>query len=301
MDYGLDTMKILATTGQGSFEEQSWSCPDPRPNEIRVRSLLTGVCRSDIDMMVGDFALLPTHMMGHEGLGQVVSIGHNIQDVEVGDIVATRGEPAYADEYCVREREYVEVPECDPRYIIEPVACGINCVSQNLSLIESKQGGRLLILGSGFLAWCAYNYIQATGLDFDITVVGKSNRDIWRDVLQPTYTGTYDVVIDLSSGTTVFDDDILNNQAVVVLGSQKTVTTDFGNLLWKACSIVFPSPRTDNFYSAMVTAVELIKLGYLNVDKFWTRAYNRQTEWQEAFKDAVDRPLNYSRGYIKWH
>jgi D-arabinose 1-dehydrogenase-like Zn-dependent alcohol dehydrogenase len=251
-------------------------------------------------MMRGDFALLPEHMSGHEGLGQVVAKGSNIQDVLVGDIVATRGEPAYADEYCVKSREYVEVPECHPRYIIEPVACGINCVTQNLKLIESKQGGRLLILGSGFLAWCAYNYIQTTGLNFDITVVGRSNRDIWGDLLQDAAQGTYDVVIDLSSGTDVFEQPILNNQALIVLGSQKTVTTDFGNLLWKACSIVFPSPRTDNFYFAMVTAVELIKMGYLNVDKFWTRGYNRNDEWQQAFEDAANRPLNYSRGYIKW-
>ena len=294
-------MKILVTTGQGSFEEQDWICPDPQPNEIRVRTLLTGVCRSDIDMMRGDFIALPRHMMGHEGLGQVIAVGSNIKDVKIGDLVATRGEPAYADEYCVRAREYVPVPECHPRYIIEPVACGINCVSQNLDLIKSKQKGRLLILGSGFLAWVAYNYIKYENLAFDITVVGNSNRDVWGNVLQSAPQGKYDVVIDLSSSTAVFEDDILNNQAVIVLASQKTVTTDFGNLLWKACSIVFPSPRTENFYVAMLIAVNMIQSERLNVDRFWTQGYDRSTEWLKAFSDAVARPLNYSRGYIQWH
>jgi hypothetical protein len=44
----------------------------------------------------------------------------------------------------------------------------------------------------------------------------------------------------------------------------------------------------------------MIENGLLDVDKFWTKCYNRNTEWQEAFADGVDRPNGYSRGYIKW-
>ena len=50
----------------------------------------------------------------------------------------------------------------------------------------------------------------------------------------------------------------------------------------------------------MELAVEWIKDGKLNVDKFWTRGYNRKDEWRQAFEDGANRPLNYSRGYIKW-
>jgi hypothetical protein len=50
----------------------------------------------------------------------------------------------------------------------------------------------------------------------------------------------------------------------------------------------------------MKKAVYKIQSGELNVDKFWTKCYNRNTEWQQAFADGVDRPNGYSRGYIKW-
>jgi hypothetical protein len=46
--------------------------------------------------------------------------------------------------------------------------------------------------------------------------------------------------------------------------------------------------------------VSWIERGDLDVDKFWTRAYNRNTEWQQAFEDGVNRPEGYSRGYIVW-
>ena len=294
--------RCLQTTGQGFFEEVEYDKPDPSLDQIEVRAIMTGVCRSDIDMMQGNFGPLPLEMQGHEGLGQVTRVGALVTDVKEGDYVATRGEPAYADFYNVRQNEFVRVPEADPKYILEPVACGINIVQQSVSDIykRSGQGKRLLILGSGFLAWVAYNTIKLNRFVFDITVVGNSNKELWGDLLDNTYTGTFDVIIDLSSKTDVFDKSIVNNEALVVIGSQKLITTDFANLLWKACTIVFPSPRTDRFYDCMKDAAIWIENGELEVASFWTRGYNRNTEWKQAFADGKDRPDGYSRGYIKW-
>jgi D-arabinose 1-dehydrogenase-like Zn-dependent alcohol dehydrogenase len=294
--------RCLQTTGQGFFEEVEYDKPEPASDQIEVRAVMTGVCRSDIDMMQGNFGPLPLEMQGHEGIGQVTRVGALVTDVKEGDYVATRGEPAYADFYNVRQNEFVRIPEADPKYILEPVACGINIVQQSVSEIykRSGQGKRLLILGSGFLAWVAYNTIRLNRFDFDVTVVGNSNKELWGDSLDNSYTGTFDVVIDLSSRTDVFDKPIVNNEALIVIGSQKTVTTNFGNLLWKACTVVFPSPRTDRFYDCMKDAAIWIENGELEVDSFWTRGYNRNTEWQQAFADGADRPSGYSRGYIKW-
>ena len=91
--------RILYTEGKGHFAEGTIDISDVAPNQIRVASKKTGVCRSDIDMMNGNFGPLPLNMQGHEGLGEVVEVGAQITDVKVGDYVATRGEPAYADFY----------------------------------------------------------------------------------------------------------------------------------------------------------------------------------------------------------
>ena len=50
----------------------------------------------------------------------------------------------------------------------------------------------------------------------------------------------------------------------------------------------------------MQMARYFIENGYLEVDSFWTKCYNRTTEWEQAFADGVNRPSGYSRGYIKW-
>lgn len=294
--------KILYTEGNGIFQEKMWNKPEIQKDQIEVKAIMTGVCRSDIDMMQGTFGPLPLEMQGHEGLGVVTKVGENISGVEVGNYVATRGEPAYSDYYNVKEGEFVLVPTADPKYILEPVACGINVVLQAEQELRNREGPqkRLLILGSGFLAWVAYNTLVLDNYIFDIDVVGSSNKQIWGNKLQSDVHGTYDVIFDLSSRTNVFDSHIYNENALVMFGSQKTVTTDFSVLLWKACTMIFPSPRNPKFIKCMRYAEKWITEGNLEVDKFWTKSYNRNTDWEQAFHDGLNRPNGYSRGYIQW-
>ena len=294
--------RLLATDGKGKFVETLWEKNSHSSNEISVKALMTGVCRSDIDMMQGNFGPLPLHMQGHEGLAQVIEVGADVFNVKIGDIVATRGEPAYADYYNVRNGEFVVVPEADPKYILEPVACGINLINQAKDQIEKRQGvnSRMLILGSGFLAWVAYQTLRLNGFFYHVDVVGSNNKELWGDILQPNTQANYDVVIDLSDKLDIFEKDILRENSLIIFGAQKTVTTDFGNLLWKACTMVFPSPRNSEFINCMHFAKHWIENDYLNVDSFWTKCYNRETEWQQAFEDGINRPQGYSRGYIKW-
>ena len=58
------------------------------------------------------------NMQGHEGLGKVIEVGKKVDRSIIGSYVATRGESAYADEYNVRDREYVS--SVGEEYILEP-------------------------------------------------------------------------------------------------------------------------------------------------------------------------------------
>jgi D-arabinose 1-dehydrogenase-like Zn-dependent alcohol dehydrogenase len=297
--------RCLQTTGLGFFEEVEYDKSEPGPYEIEVKALMTGVCRSDIDMMNGDFGPLPLHMQGHEGIGQVTKVGSNVITTKVGDYVATRGEPAYADYYNVKMDEYVEIPEANPKYILEPVACGINLINQAKDQIESRQGKndntRMLIIGSGFLAWVAYHTMRLNGYIYMIDVLGSSNQELWGNKLLLGTSESYDVVIDLSGKYELGTEINLNNNALVIDGVGKAVSKQEAQAqLWKAVTTVKPSPRNPQFIDCMHFAKYWIEKGYLEVDHFWTRCYNRNTEWQQAFADGVNRPSGYSRGYIKW-
>lgn len=296
-------VRLLYTTGNGKFEETStYNIPDTKSDEIRVKAVMTGVCRSDIAMMNGTFGPLPLHMQGHEGLGQVIQTRKNCNEgVRVGDYVATRGEPGYADEYNVKADQYVKVPEADPKWILEPVACGINCVIQAKKNIKDDSKNAL-ILGSGFLAKIVYQTLKIEYPQLSIDVVGSSNKEFFTNLHNSIPNKTYDVIIDLKDNDAVFNTDYANENSVIIMATEKSkpISTDFSKLLWKACTIVFPSPRADTFYLSMVLARNWILNGSLIVDKFWDRGYNRDTEWQKAFEDANNRNGNYGRGYIVW-
>ena len=300
--------KLLYTDGKGKFTEQEWTKPDIGSNDIEVRNVMTGVCRSDIAMMQGEFGPLPEHMSGHEGLGQVTKVGSLVTGVKEGDYVATRGEPAYADYYNVKLNEWVRVPEADPKYIIEPVACGINLVEQDFRAVCDRSGpeSRCLILGSGFLAWIAYHTLKLSHVEFaSIEVVGKSNKDMWASegvlVERPAHD-EYNVIIDITESTRVMQNHWLSPGGLWIMACAKPNFDPkwFDELLWKASTIIMPSPRANSFHRCMKLGVQWIERGDLVVDKFWTRAYNRHTEWQQAFEDGVNRPEGYSRGYIVW-
>ena len=293
--------RILFTSGDGNFVETAWDKPEPADNEIEVKALMTGVCRSDIDMMVGEFGPLPMHMSGHEGLGVVTK--SNVLMTKVGDIVATRGEPAYSDYYNVRKYEYVQVPEADPKYILEPVACAVNVVYQPMDEIAKRSGPgkKLLIIGSGFLAYVAHQVLDINALNFEIDVLGSHNTELWGDKLLLGTVDSYDVVIDLSGKYELGTEINLNNNALIIDAVGKAVNREEAQQqLWKAVTTIRPSPRTDGFYQCMVDAKYWIENGKIEVDSFWTKCYNRNTEWQQAFADGKDRPNGYSRGYIKW-
>jgi len=298
-------VRCLQTVGDGEFKEVEYDKPEPGQYEIEVKSLMTGVCRSDIDMMMGNFGPLPLHMQGHEGLGRVTKVGLGIAKTNVGDIVATRGEPAYADYYNVRIEEYVVVPEAKPKYILEPVACGINLINQAKTYFQEKQGrtenNRVLIIGSGFLAWVAYHTMRLNGYIFHVDVLGHSNTSLWGDKLLSSTIENYDIVIDLSGNYELGTQINLNNNALIIDGVGKSVSKEEAqHQLWKSVTTVRPSPRNPYFIDCMHFARYWIENGYLEVDNFWTKCYNRTTEWEQAFADGVNRPSGYSRGYINW-
>lgn len=296
--------RLFYTTGNQDIIEEEWEKPEIVKDEIEVKSLLTGVCRSDIDMYTGAFQLLPKHIQGHESLGIVTKVGGDITTVKEGDYVATRGEPAFADFYNCKDRMFVKVPEASPRFIIEPVACAIN-IATSIQITDTSD---ILILGSGFLATIIYATIARWHFN-RVIVVGKANPEFWSRASTAIMASVDDIrgkkfkyVIDVSEKPEYLDLNLYGEGANIVLGAEKhpPATLTFSQFLWNAVNIKFPSPRNEKFYDAMVMAVDLIDNGVFETSTLWTKSYDRDTSVHQAFDDGVNRPHSYSRGYIQW-
>lgn len=67
---------------------KQWPDPEPGSKEILVRVVACGVCRTDLHVVDGELPdpLLPL-IPGHEIIGRVVSLGHNVSRWQVGDWV----------------------------------------------------------------------------------------------------------------------------------------------------------------------------------------------------------------------
>ena len=72
-------VKLFYTTGKNDIHEIVWDKPEPKDNEIEVRSIYTGICSSDVAMFDGTFTTLPKEIQGHECIGQVTKIGEYVQ------------------------------------------------------------------------------------------------------------------------------------------------------------------------------------------------------------------------------
>jgi L-iditol 2-dehydrogenase len=89
----METMLGLFKTakGPGNMELRETAIPEPQANEVLLEIKAAGICGTDIHIMHDQFPYWPPVIMGHEFSGQVVGIGSQVSDYQVGDRVV--GEP----------------------------------------------------------------------------------------------------------------------------------------------------------------------------------------------------------------
>jgi aryl-alcohol dehydrogenase len=71
----------------GPFLYEKVALAEPRPDEVLVRIVATGICHTDIAIATQYFPLPLPWVLGHEGAGVVEYIGAEVQHVAVGDHV----------------------------------------------------------------------------------------------------------------------------------------------------------------------------------------------------------------------
>lgn len=303
-------VKLFYTTGKNDIHETVWDKPEPNSNEIEVQSIYTGICSSDVAMFDGTFTTLPKEIQGHECIGKVTKVGVGVQSnspVKVGDFVATRGEPGFADYYNTPIENFVVIPKAEPKYIIEPVACGINIAS---SVVGASLNSKIAIVGTGFLARVIYEYLTHLGFA-NFTVYGKAFGEYWESKknvnykshkshhLDVTGIGKFDYFIDLTSEPHYFNPGYVNTNGTFILGAEKQVdNVDFSKFLWENITIKCPSPRDVHFKDCMKQAVELIKTSKIKTKELWGKEYHRDDALQ-AFNDRLNGTEKL-RSYVSW-
>jgi D-arabinose 1-dehydrogenase-like Zn-dependent alcohol dehydrogenase len=309
-------IKTLHSFEANSIEEIIWDAPEMTDDQIKIKTLFCGVCRSDIgsyarweDMPYGG----KVGGFGHEGLGEVVAVGSNVTGVKVGDFVSTWSDPAYAEYYYAKQNEFVVVPEASHKYILQPVACAMNILHKTQLFMNSMgyMNEPILLLGSGYMSIIIGQYCKSN--DIDLRVVGGSNKDIWKSMGFNLYSidevrnsgKRFKVIIDLTSKADMYhviSKDLADIEALICYAAtpEKEVHTNFFENCWNCHTLIMPSPRNLDFNEVMEWTRDLIEHGVLNPEMLWSQGYDRNdmNQVKQAFEDGKNRPAAYLRGYL---
>jgi NADPH:quinone reductase-like Zn-dependent oxidoreductase len=150
----MKNMRIVVTRygGPDALSVIEEECPEPKPDEVRVRVLAAGVSLPDVMMREGIHPEkpVPPFTPGWDLVGTVDRAGARVHDLHEGELVAAVPiTGAYAQYVCLRRDELFPVaPGVDPA---EAVSMGLNYVTAYQMLHRAahvKRGDRVLVHGA---------------------------------------------------------------------------------------------------------------------------------------------------------
>jgi propanol-preferring alcohol dehydrogenase len=184
---------------------------EPGRNQILVKVIASGVCHTDLHATDGDWPVKPKMPLipGHEGMGYVVALGADVDQVKEGDIVGVPWlySACGCCEYCITGWEtlcdvqqnggysvdgsYAEYVIADARYVahfpantnmteMAPILCAGVTVYKGLKETETKAGEWVAISGIGGLGHLAVQYAKAMGMHVAAIDISKDKLDLAR-------------------------------------------------------------------------------------------------------------------------
>lgn len=169
--------------------------PSPRPGEVLVKVLATGVCHTDLHAANGDWPVRPTlpFIPGHEGVGIVAAVGSGVTQVKEGDPVGVawlhdacghcehcitgwetlceaQHNSGYSvngsfAEYAIGSAAYVgRLPANTDFAAMAPILCAGVTTYKGIKETEARPGEWIAISGLGGLGHMAVQYAKAMGL-----------------------------------------------------------------------------------------------------------------------------------------
>jgi S-(hydroxymethyl)glutathione dehydrogenase/alcohol dehydrogenase len=80
---------VLSQVGDDKLElRDDITTTDPGPHEVRIRVKACGICHSDLSAMNGTLPALAPGVIGHEGAGEIITVGSAVEHLALGDHVA---------------------------------------------------------------------------------------------------------------------------------------------------------------------------------------------------------------------
>ena len=178
-----DTMRAVVTTGHGDIEIKNVPVPQPKPTEVVIEPVGTGICGTDLHLVKGDYVTSKYPLiLGHEMAGYVTKVGDDVLDISVGDYVGAnpnvtcgkctwckqeatnlceRISPAgiiqdgSCAEYVAMPAEFVYKLSTDIPHHVAPLTEPLSCVLHALDRAPNWRDQDMVIFGAGSIGLVA--------------------------------------------------------------------------------------------------------------------------------------------------
>jgi len=171
------------------IEIEEVAVPDPKPNQVLVRILASGICQTDLHTMTGVWDKKPVLpiILGHEGAGVIEALGSKVEGFSLGQkvLIPWLGRTCRqcaccksgAENYCEKQLNtgyvipgtHAEFTAADSRSIAflpndldpiqaAPLACAGLTAFEAIKQLKNAGKNSLLILGAGGLGHLAIQY-----------------------------------------------------------------------------------------------------------------------------------------------
>jgi (R,R)-butanediol dehydrogenase / meso-butanediol dehydrogenase / diacetyl reductase len=159
-------VKLLNIHGVGDVRLDDYIRPEAGPKDVIVKMKVCGICGSDLSYIKwgGIPNPLPTTALGHEGAGEIMFVGNEVEGVRVGqrmiinpmqtpsNVGSGGPEGAFTEELLVREARLgdslLPMPDeigYDVAAMCEPLAVAMHGVNR----MEVKPGDKVVVFGCG--------------------------------------------------------------------------------------------------------------------------------------------------------
>ena len=201
---------------QASIEERPLKLvevptPHPKDDEVRLRVLVCGVCRTDIHIVEGDLPLRKSPViLGHEVVGVVDEVGEKVERFHVGDRAGVYWLHSACGrcKYCLSQREnYCPQIKCTgwdvdggyAEYVTAPAAYALPLDGVRMSPVEiaplmcpgiagyaafkltgAQEGDRLGLYGFGPTAYYVLKVAQYLGIEVYVSTRSRKNIEAAR-------------------------------------------------------------------------------------------------------------------------
>ncbi len=312
-------MRIAALSAPGHFEIEDAPLPTPRPDEVLVRVIASGVCASELDPWLTGPEEGRQRYLGHEVSGVVAEVGADVDGLAVGDRVGVWVTERGFAEYVAVRAAYCFRAGDGPleEALAEPIACAVNAVE----LADVRLGDDVVVIGAGFMGHLVQKLVALRGArrlivaDARSAALERSAAMGATDVVDVTREPLPDAVRRLTEGrgadvtfectgtqaalTAAGETTRMSGTIAVVgfhLGADRQVPLGYWN--WMAFRIANAHFReVDVIMRGMDVGMRLVSSGALTTDDLVTHRFPLE-QINDAFAALRDKPDGFVKAVI---